>query len=110
VCPNCHGATIPQNANQCPSCRQLLPEGASKCPHCNRAIVDSLVSANEIVSPKPIRLWYLVAFLFGLIGGLVGYISVRDKDDTMAVWLLILGGVMTAIDIAIYLSYPQLLF
>lgn len=114
VCPNCHGATITQDVNLCPSCRQTLPDGASTCPHCNRAVLDSLISTNETLHQTPVSnptsLWYLVAFFFGLIGALIGYVAVKERNDTMATRLLLLGGVMTAVDIVIaYLSYTNLL-
>jgi hypothetical protein len=110
VCPNCHGATITQNADFCPACRQTLPDGASTCPHCKRAVIDSLISTDQTLqyapASNPTRLWYLVAFLFGLIGALIGYVAVRERSDTMATRLLLIGIVTTAI--GIYLLYPYL--
>ena len=33
---------------------------------------------------KPSKAWYIVPILFGLIGGLVGYLVVKDDDRKMA--------------------------
>ena len=48
-------------------------------------------------SNKPTSAWYLAAFFFGLIGGLVGYVAVKDDDPDMAGNLLGLGILITII-------------
>jgi hypothetical protein len=45
-----------------------------------------------------------------LIGGVIGYIAVKDNDNEMAVRLLITGTVASALSIAIYMLYQWLLF
>ena len=40
---------------------------------------------------KPSGAWYLVPFLFGLIGGIIGYVGTKDRDEDMAFGLLIFG-------------------
>jgi len=50
---------------------------------------------------KPSRLWYLVPILFGIIGGLIGYVVVKDEDRNMAKKLLIVGLIMTFLFVAI---------
>ena len=35
--------------------------------------------------------WYLAPILFGIIGGLVGYVAVKDKDKDMATNCLLIG-------------------
>src|SRR2546422_2328857 len=39
----------------------------------------------------PSGLWYLVPLFFGLIGGIIAYAAVKDKDESMASACLILG-------------------
>ena len=39
----------------------------------------------------PSLLWYLVPFFFGILGGIVGYVAVKDKDENMALGLLLFG-------------------
>ncbi len=65
-------------------------------------------STAESSRPKsrPTGLWYLVAFLFGLIGGLVGYVAVKENDPEMARGLLSLGLLTTVVGgILIWLLY-----
>jgi hypothetical protein len=40
---------------------------------------------------KPSALWWLVPFLFGIIGGIIAYVGVKDDDRNMAENLLIFG-------------------
>lgn len=39
--------------------------------------------------------WYVVPLLLGIIGGIIGYIVIKDDDPKMAKNLLILGTLMT---------------
>lgn len=50
-----------------------------------------------IESTEPTGLWWLVPFLFGIIGGLVAYVGVKDDDDDMANNLLIFGIIWTCV-------------
>ena len=46
---------------------------------------------------SPSAFWWLVPFLFGLIGGIVAYIGVKDDDSDMADKLLIFGIIWTIV-------------
>lgn len=48
---------------------------------------------------KPTGWWYLVPFFFGILGGLVAYIGVRDQDRDMATNLLAFSIFITIIDV-----------
>lgn len=52
---------------------------------------------------RPSRAWYLVPLMFGVLGGIVGYIAVRNDDLKMANKLLVLGFVISAIPFFIML-------
>ena len=45
------------------------------------------------------RWWYLVPILFGLVGGIIGYFALRKDDPKKAKNCLILGGILTIINI-----------
>jgi len=54
---------------------------------------------------EPTKLWYLVPFFFGIIGGLIGYVAVKGEDDEMATNLLMFGIFMFFVDMfVIWLS------
>ncbi|MEM3577644.1 MAG: hypothetical protein QXX51_04225 [Candidatus Bathyarchaeia archaeon] len=50
-----------------------------------------LYSEEHDLVEKPSTAWYLVAFLFGLIGGIIGYLGTKDRDEDMAIDLLVFG-------------------
>ena len=50
------------------------------------------------------RWWYLVPILFGLVGGVIGYFALRKDDPKKAKNCLILGGILTIINIVVSIS------
>ena len=50
------------------------------------------------------RWWYLVPILFGLVGGVIGYFALRKDDPKKAKNCLILGGILTIINIVASIS------
>ena len=50
------------------------------------------------------RWWYLVPILFGLVGGIIGYFALRKDDPKKAKNCLILGGILTIINIVVSIS------
>ncbi len=59
---------------------------------------------------EPTKLWYLVPFFFGLLGGVVAYVGVKDEDRGMAENLLVLGFFMTVVYALLVYSYYMALF
>lgn len=53
---------------------------------------------------KPTTSWFLLPIFFGIIGGLIGYAKVRDRDKSMANMILIVGIVFTFIAPFIWLA------
>jgi len=51
----------------------------------------------------PSFLWYLVPFFFGILGGILGYVAVKDKDENVALGLLLFGIFWTVIALVLYL-------
>ena len=55
------------------------------------------------------RWWYLVPILFGLVGGIIGYFALRKDDPKKAKNCLILGGILTIINIVVSISLSAIL-
>jgi len=50
------------------------------------------------------RWWYLVPILFGLVGGIIGYFALRKDDPKKAKNCLIIGGILTIVNIVVSTS------
>jgi len=61
------------------------------------------IEEEDIEISGPGILWYLIPLFFGILGGIVAYIGVKDDDKEMANNLLIFGIVWTIVLIGIYL-------
>jgi len=63
---------------------------------------------------EPSLAWYLVPFLFGILGGIVAYVAVKDKDEDMASGLLLFGIIWTVVAVVLYIAiisyYLSILF
>ena len=79
-------------------------------PSSSETHVDKPEEAETTLIEKPTALWYLVPFFFGIIGGIVGYVGVKDEDQKMAADLLIFGIFWTIILVFIYWGIVSLLF
>ena len=83
----------------CSNCGAEIDARAKICPKCG---VEQAPLAKEVV--RHTAAWYLVPFFLGIIGGIIGYIVIKDDDKSMATNLLILGILMTfVIPIIIFL-------
>lgn len=49
----------------------------------------------DVLVEKPTALWYLVPFLFGILGGVVAYVATKEEDKEMADRLLGFGVIWT---------------
>jgi RNA polymerase subunit RPABC4/transcription elongation factor Spt4 len=77
----------------CPNCKSLLQEDWQACPYCggNPGQPPPPPSSRYEAYETPSLAWYLVPLLFGLIGGLIGYVGTKDRDNDMATNLLVFG-------------------
>jgi hypothetical protein len=60
---------------------------------------------NEVPVTKPSDLWYILPLLLGLIGGIISYVSLTDRDKEMAKSMIYFGLAITIISSLIYYSW-----
>jgi len=60
--------------------------------------------SKEEAFESPSLMWYLVPFFFGILGGIVAYVAVKDKDEDMAFGLLLFGIIWTVIAVVLYIA------
>lgn len=72
----------------------------------NEPVVDS----DSEPTKKPSRAWYLVPIFFGIIGGLVMYLVLKDENKKMAKKGLILGIMISAAGTTIITTYYAVIF
>ena len=68
-----------------------------------------IVGFEDASKGRPTSLWYLVPFFFGILGGIVGYVGVKDDDKEMADNLLIFGIVWTIVLVLAYWAFITVL-
>ena len=83
----------------CPECGKKITRDSKTCPNCGLELTRSSSIFHKPLDKKLPSLWYLVPILFGLIGGLIGYVGVKDEDKEMADALLAIGVIITIIEI-----------
>lgn len=54
---------------------------------------------------KPSSAWWLVPLFFGIIGGLIAYVGVKDEDEDFAYALLGAGIAITVLAILMVMIY-----
>lgn len=64
----------------------------------------------KTVKSKPSSAWYLAPILLGIIGGIIGYLAVRDEDKEMAQNMLLVGFAMSIIETVIIMILLQMMF
>jgi hypothetical protein len=69
--------------------------------------VEVYENPNKEIS-KPSKLWYLLPILFGIIGGIIGYFLIRDRDRRMAKNVIICA--IAILVVQIILSFSILAF
>jgi RNA polymerase subunit RPABC4/transcription elongation factor Spt4 len=102
ACPYCGTSIVPRERifpPVCPRCKSLIQPTWTTCPYCkwNLARPFPPPTGNYPVEEHVSGAWYLVPFLFGIVGGLIAYVGVRDRDQSKAKNLLIFGIVWTFI-------------
>ena len=91
----------------CNNCGSQILEATQFCTNCGKSI-DDLVQANISTTPqsspqhhrqgvKPSAAWYLLPIFFSIIGGIIAWACIRERDPGMAKNNLILGILLTVI-------------
>lgn len=83
---------------KCPQCGKQIPKPWNVCPYCGYDWkVKSL--SRPSYTKKTSDLWYLMPIFFALLGGIIAYAMVKDRDKEMAKTLLLTGVLVTFIGI-----------
>src|SRR5208337_602580 len=83
----------------CPSCGKEVSPQAFYFPNCG----NNLSQASP--APRPAEsvsaFYWLLPFFFALLGGVVAYVAVEDRDRKKATHMLVFGLVMTVIVVVV---------
>ena len=81
----------------CSKCGNELPSpDADVCTHCGK-LVKEHIRGNEL-SPK---IWYVISILFGIIGGLIAYVILKNDSPKLAKNCLIIGVILSVVTFAL---------
>lgn len=94
---------------KCPKCGEEISKAwLSKkeyCPNCGAKLgVEKgklIATAPKAKKVEPTKLWYLAPLILHILGGILGYLAVKDADKKMAKRLLIVGIAVMAIEAVI---------
>lgn len=64
----------------CRNCGKQIEDRAEICTNCGVRIIS-----------KPSNFWYILPLLFNILGGIIGYYALRNKDRSMAKNMIYLG-------------------
>jgi len=97
---------VQENNLSCNNCGNKILEKTQFCTGCGHSL-DNLVQANMSTPQnygqggKPSAAWYLLPIFFSIIGGIISWACIRDRDPRMAKNNLILGILLTVIPIIV---------
>lgn len=94
---------------KCPRCGKRISKTwlkeKSYCPNCGAELVEKggrlIATTPKAEKAAPTKLWYLAPLILHILGGLLGYVGVKGRDEKMARKLLIVGVVVFGIEAAI---------
>lgn len=87
----------------CKYCSKELPSpDADICTNCGKIVEKPKAENYSEPTKRPSKAWYLIPIFFGIIGGLVMFLVLKDENRRMAKKGLILGIIMAVAGIIIY--------
>ena len=98
---------ISKNNLFCNNCGSKILENTQFCTECGSSLNNSPQtnstpqSQHPIQGVKPSAAWYLLPIFFSVIGGIISWACIRDRDPGMAKNNLILGILLTVIPIIV---------
>ena len=100
-CTNC-GATLRSETGFCGKCGTKVEQGYSNPqPAYNNFQGNRRLSPHVHSGGKPSAAWWLLPIFLSLLGGLIAWLGVKDRDPRMAKNCLILGIILTVVPFAI---------
>ena len=104
---------IQESNSFCNNCGSKILEKTQFCTECGNSL-DNLSQTNISTTPqsypqysrqggKPSAAWWLLPIFFSIIGGIIAWACIRDRDPRMAKNNLILGIVLTVLPIIVTL-------
>ena len=86
----------------CSSCGNEIPSESNFCPKCGKQLGETNVFN---LTKKRSKWWFLLPILFHIIGGVIAYFVIRDDDPKLAKNCLLLGIIISAIEIAFVAAF-----
>lgn len=81
----------------CYFCGKELPQGSNYCASCDHKTLSEDYFLKKPTYQKQSVVWYLLPIFLGVIGGLLAFFIIKEKDPLKAKYCLIIGIVATIV-------------
>ena len=86
----------------CSSCGNEVPSESSFCPKCGKQLGETNILHTTKARSK---WWFLLPIFFHIIGGVIAYFVIREDDPKLAKNCLLLGIIISGIEVAFMAAF-----
>jgi len=86
---------------KCYFCGKELPKNSKYCSNCDHETLSDDIFRKKVEYRKQTIAWYALPVLIGIVGGVIAFLIIKDKDPLKARYCIIIGIVTTIIGIVL---------
>jgi RNA polymerase subunit RPABC4/transcription elongation factor Spt4 len=104
-CPYCGSQNLVSDGISCPACGKQVHEDDNFCPNCAKPLRPNSPSVHYLMKNERVsNAWYLLPVFFSILGGIIGYVGVKERDSEKAGSILACGILIFVVEVVFVLS------